>query len=547
MFNALKDNIPGKKNSLYNIAIYVIIGLGILFRAYHYFDNRSLWEDEIYLSTGLVKLSIPELFTKTLDFQQKAPMGYAMMAKLCIILFGQKEMALRLYPFICGCAALFFFVPVAKYFLKPAGVLVALALLALTPTMIYHTVEAKQYVTEMLATILILLFYTRYHDKTDRISLIKWALSGVIIVWFSYSSIFILVGVAFTAGLRLLIKKEWGLLVKLSLVFIAWFASFVIYYLIFTIKDAHTPWLVWFFENHDAFMPHSGAAVAWLVHRFIAFYNYPMGLSWEVIYAAKTVFMQMLIRMVFIPILFTIAGIIYLYKTNRKLLLLIVSILGIVLLASAIKQYPFHERLTVFLTPLVILLLAAGCEFFFQKSLSKPVWPCILVLLLLLGPIKNDIAQTLNPGLFGDYKKSYQREALTMINNNIMPGDLVYVYWNDLPGYRFYKNVYHFKFTAIEGKDHRFEVNNFNDYFVKLDRDFSELIGHKRVWIVNNKGIDIVIGEFIGDPAYYYKKNDGPQRFMEHISGMGRELEHFEPSLNNETDISVRLMDFSKK
>jgi len=464
-----------------------------------------------------------------------------------MMLFGQNEIALRLYPFICGCAALFFFVTVAKYFFKPAGVLVAIALLAFAPTMIYHSVEAKQYVTEMLATILILLFCTRYYDKTETASLIKWALSGIIIVWFSYSSIFILAGVAFTVGLPILVKKQWHLLFKLAMVFFGWFTSFIIYYLIFTAKDAHTPWLVWFFVKHDAFMPDNSGAAGWLIHRFIAFYNYPMGLSWVVIYSAKSVFMQMLTRMVFIPILFTLLGIYYLRLTDRKLLLLIVSIIGIVLLASAIKQYPFHERLTVFLTTLIILLLAAGTEFIFQVQPSKRFVQVILVLLLLFGPLKNDVAQTINPGLFGDYKKSYQREALSLINDHFKPGDLVYVYWNDLPGYRLYQKMYHFKFNAIEGKDHRYEVKNFNDYFAKLDTDLDALKGHPRVWIVNNKGIDIAIGDFIGDPAYYYQFNDGPKRFMDHISGMGKELEHFTPLQNNETDISVRLMDFSGK
>lgn len=544
----LKNNLSEKNNKSYQIAIWVIVGLGILFRLFHYFDDRSLWEDEIYLSTGLVKLSLVELFTKTLDFQQKAPMGYAVMAKLCLMMLGNNEMGLRLYPLICGIAAVLIAVPVGKYFFKPVGALVMIALVALAPTMIYHSVEAKQYGTEAMATILILWLYTKYHDKSDAASLIKWALAGAVIVWFSYSSVFVFAGVAVTVGLPLLLKRQWNWLFKLIFVAIAWFGSFILYYLIFTAKDAHSPWLVWFFESHDAFVPRSGKAITWLLHRFIAFYNYPSGLSWALIYDSQSALKQMLTRMVFVPIILTVIGVCYLFRANRRLLLLVGSIFGIVLFASFIKLYPFHERLTMFLTPLVFLILAAGCDGLFSKSTStKLIWQTILVLMLLFGPVKTDIAQVLNPGLLGEYKKSYQSEALTMVEREMKPGDLIYVYWNDLPGYHFYKLIHRINFTAIEGKDRRFEAKSFDDYFTRLDQDLAPLKGHNRVWVIQNRGIDIVTGEFVGDPAWYYKYNDGAQRFMDHISGMGKEVEHFIPTHGNPPDISVRLMDFSVK
>lgn len=538
-----KQNVYSNVNTrpAYKTTICLIIIAGIAFRLYHYFYNRSLWEDEIYLSTGIEHYTLSQLFTSQLDFQQKAPIGYLVIVKLITMLLGGKEMELRLFPMLCGIASLFCFVSVAKHFLKPAGVLVALALVAFAPTLVYHAVEAKQYAVEFLATIIILQLYVKYYNRTDTRSLLAWGLWGAVIVWFSYSSVFILAGVAATVGLRAIIHKHWSRLGLLMFPFILWFGSFAVNYMIFTQKDAHTGWLVFFFVSHHAFMPLSGSMPAWLLRQIFAFFNYPLGLSWFTVYNNPSRIYQALLRMTVVPIFFSVLGTIYLLRTNRKLLFLIVITFAIVLVASAIKLYPFTERLILFLSPLAILLIAAGCESIYFKD-KMGVWQTVLVALLLFGPVKNIVAQTIHPSLFGDYKKSYQREALLYLNDHYQPGDVVYVYWNDLPGYRLYKKMYDLKFTAIEGNDYRHQANSFDSYFRMVDGEVKPLLANKRVWIVQNNYIDIPIGDYIGDPAWYYQHHDGPKRFHDYIMQTGRVKDEFRPMDRDFSDIGVMLL-----
>jgi 4-amino-4-deoxy-L-arabinose transferase-like glycosyltransferase len=533
------------KNSIYKTAVWAIITIGVFLRLFHYFNNRSLWEDEIYLSTGIVKLHISQLVHQSLDFQQKAPIGYLLVVKIFTMIFGPREMGLRLFPLICGIASLFVFWKVARYFFGNLGVLVCVGILALAPPLVYHSVEAKQYAVELFATILLLYTYTRYNKRADIRSLFIWGLWGAVIAWFSYSSVFIMAGLAFTMGLNYLIKKEWKTIFKLAVPFAIWFGSFAVNYIIFTQKDAHTGWLVYFFVNHDAFMPLSGDAVRWLMDHFAGFFNYPLGLSWIVEYK-QGIFHQLLYRMAWVPIIFSLLGIYYLLKNDRKLLVLIVSTFLIVFAASVIKLYPFHERLTVFLAPLVILLLAAGCEVEFTGRIFKNAWRWALVLLMLTGPAENSFAAVFNTGLFGDYKKSYHREAFTYLNNHFRPGDTVYVYWNDLPAWRFYKRVYPFKYSAFEGTDFRYISHNFNEYFAKLDTEIKPFMGKKRVWVVSNNNFDIEIGDYIGQPQWYYVHDDGVQRFNKWLLGKGKVLGEFK--INDPgavSNISVRLMDLS--
>jgi len=533
------------KSDIYTVIVWLLIALGIFLRLFHYFNNRSLWEDEVYLSTGIDKLSFSQLLHQPLDFQQKAPIGYLLVVKLCTLVFGPREMGLRFFQLVSGIASLFVFLPVARKFLENLGLMVAIGILALAPPLVYHSVEAKQYGVELFGTILLLYTYVRYNDKTDMRSLLTWGVWGAVIVWFSYSSVFIMAGMALTIGLKYLIEKQWHMLPKLVVVFVLWFGSFAVNYIVFTQKDAHTGWLVDFFIHHDAFVPMSSAAGSWLASHFVGFFNYPLGLSWAVVYNHGALY-QLFYRVAWVPMIFSLLGVYYLLKHNKWLLLLIFGTFLIVLVASAVKLYPFHERLTVFLAPLTILLLASGCEIIFTDNHFKKIARWALVLILLIGPAKNSFAAVFNTGLFGDYKKSYHREAFLYLNNHFQPGDTVYVYWNDLPAWKLYKKLYPLKYTAKEGTDFRYTSHSFPEYFTKLDSELKPFMGKKRVWIVSNNNFDIEIGDYIGQPKWYYVKDDGVKRFDQWLLSKGKLIDSYKPNDPGiVSNISIRLMDFS--
>ena len=214
--------------------MWVLIAAGIGLRLFHYFYNRSLWIDEVYLSTSLVQMDFWQLATEELAYQQKAPIGFLWLVKLVVLLFGNGEMALRLVPLLSGIAALFVFRPVAKCMLKPLGAVLAMALLALAPVLVYHSVEMKQYSTEMLASVLSLYLYLKFHEKLALKSLLIWGFAGAIILWFSYSSIFLLAGIGIGLSLHYLLKKQWKPLFLSLIPFGLWFFSFALNFYLFT-------------------------------------------------------------------------------------------------------------------------------------------------------------------------------------------------------------------------------------------------------------------------------------------------------------------------
>ncbi|MDB5261441.1 MAG: hypothetical protein JWQ14_722 [Adhaeribacter sp.] len=537
----------GSTGPTYPLLLIILLVLGIFLRVFHWLDNRSLWIDEIYLATSLIKMNFKELLAPYLDYEQKAPVGFLWLVRACVLLFGKNEMALRLVPLLTGIGSLFLFLPVARYFLNPLGVVVALGILALAPPLLYHAVEIKQYGFELFAAILVMYLYTRYHTRRDYGSLLRWGIAGAAVIWFSYTSIFLLAGMAGGIGLYYLLKKEWPALFCSLIPFTMWMVSFAVNYFLFTYQHAGSEWLLIWFRTYAGFMPFPPTSVAdlgWFVQKLFSTIHYPLGLSWYSLHFEYNALLRILLRMALLPILFLAVGLYGYFKHDKKVFLVMVLPVGLHLFASGLEMYPFFDRLTVYLAPLLILIIARGCEQVVSLFPARQrFWRYVLPILLLAGPLVNSGRQVANPALFGDYKKSYQREALLYINDHYKPGDVVYVYWNNYPAYNFYKNAYGLKFDALLGRDVRDVSKNHEEYFNNLQPDLAALAGKSRVWVTYNTFAMNKIGDIEGQPAWYYQdKLKTLQMIQATFDAMGKKLDSYKA-----TDMQVNLYDMTAK
>lgn len=487
----------------------IFIILGIALRLFHFFDNRSLWNDEMYLASSLVRLNLWELATSPLDYEQKAPLGFLWAVKLCVILFGKSEMALRLFPLLCGIATLFIFRPVAHYFLRPVAAVAAMGIMAFSPLIIYHAVEIKQYSTELLASVFLLALYCRYHQKTNNKSLFLYGILGAVTVWFSFSSVFMLVGIALGTCIYLALKKNWSLLFRSMIPFGIWAVSFGISYVLFVKNHPAKEWLVEWFALSHGFMPlppKSAADMSWFVHKLFGIFHYPLGLSWVSLPPETAPVPRLLARMAIVPLALLVAGLVAFWRGGKKHLLVFSMPILLHLLASGVQAFPFLERLTFYLAPIFILLIARGVQVVTDFFPTKQWLAYLLVGLLLFGPVFNIFRQTMDTSMFADFKKSYDRETLLYIDQHAQPGDVVYVYWNNLVPYRYYKDNYGLKFKAVEGADHKFSATNVDEYMKLVEQDVQRLSGAKRVWLIYNKILpNGKIGDRMYDPEWYFK------------------------------------------
>ncbi|MEQ7799522.1 glycosyltransferase family 39 protein [Pedobacter sp. ASV1-7] len=531
----------------YDVTLYLVLFLGTTFRLFHFFYNHSLWMDEVYLSTSLVKMNYKELLSQPLYYQQKAPVGFLILVKSILNIFGNKEIYLRIIPLISGTTAMFLFVPVAKHFLKRQGVYVAVSIFALSPALIFHSVEIKQYSTELLGSILSYLAFIHYNNPSNTKNLLKsrfiWGAIGAIIIWFSYSSIFILVGIAIGLSIQQLTLRKWRTFFLNAIPFIFWGLSFCINYFIFTHKHAESAWIAYWFRSYNNFMPLLPTSIAeflWFPMNLYRMLDYPLGLLWNFNALSDNQAINMALKMPFIGITLLFLGLYAILKNLRANAFVLIPPIILMLIASGMELYPLTERFWVFISPIFIIFIAQGFQYLSRFIRSKRII-LLIYLIIIAGPLIQSVQLALKPQSFYIHKKSFQKEALNYVNSQFKSGDIVYVYWNNLPGYKLYKEMYGYKFKAIEGKDYRQSSIDFNDYINHLKPDFKLLKNAKRVWVIYNKQFLTDIGDKLDDPAWYYNSEEiPPLHLIKEFGKYGKTKNAYES-----TDISVYLVEWN--
>jgi hypothetical protein len=513
--------------SHFKICAAVFISLGILIRLFHYFYNRSLWMDEVYLSSSLIHMNYYELLTQQLEYQQKAPLGFLLAIKTFTIALGNTETALRLFSLISGILSLFLFIPVAKYFTTKTGVIIGLGIIAFSPALIFHSVEIKQYQAEMLATLLVFYSYIKYNGSNSYAEAIIWGSIGAVIIWFSYSSVFVLFGISATIIIGRFFTKDHKFILVELIPSLIWLISFLLNFMLFTHKHAESKWIVYWFDYYKTFMPfppNSIADLKWFPFTIYHLLDYPLGLTWR-FYELDIAFMNLRALSAALPLLMLFLGLYASFK--NKFLLLLCSPFVLVFMASGLKLYPLTERFWVFISPIVIILIAKGYVWL-TTALQQKIIGWIVLTLLLIGPFLNSAVYMVHPEEFLYHKRSFQREALEYINRNFQSGDIVYVYWNDLPGFKLYEGISNLKFSAVKGLDHRYSSINYTNYLNKLKSDFRVFNGKKRIWLIYNDYYRTDIGDRIDEPKWYYLKDQAPiERTIKYLSVFGDQKEVF--------------------
>ncbi|MCZ4222989.1 glycosyltransferase family 39 protein [Pedobacter rhodius] len=528
--SALKDKFS------YYLFLSIIV-LGVFLRLYHYFINRSLWLDEGYLTSSLLNFNFQQLVTKPLDYQQKAPIGFLLIVKLFLNIFGYNEYGLRIVPLLSGLLSILIFIPVTKYFLKSTGILVAVAILCISPAFVYHSVEIKQYSTELLCSILSFYLFIKYRTQNGFKEIIIWSLGGGIILWFSFSAIFILGGISLGLSVYYLITKQWNILFRSFIPFITWLVSFILLFVFFINKTPDAEWVINWFRFYGDFMPlppKSVSDLSWFFKSFYRMLDYPMGLLWDFFESGTQTHSYVpFIKMPFLPFIFLGAGIYFCFKKSLQNFNVLVFPLLLVLLASGLELYPLTERFWLFLTPILMIFIGMGLDCLIKRKPLK----IIIVILLLISPVIQSFQSIRNSAAFYKHKKSYQKESFDMINKEFKAGDAVYVYWNELPGFKVYSNLKKYKFNAIEGQDFRWNSANLADYNTNLSSDFKKFKNNKRVWVIFNNKFLSNVGDPISMPKWYYENKNLPAANLKtELSKIGKFIK-----TSNTADVSVYL------
>jgi hypothetical protein len=448
------------KQTKFYLAITLIICLiGLFLRAYFFAMGRSLWLDEAMLALNIVKRSFLDLF-RPLDFNQGAPIGFLLLLKTVSNLFGCSDYTLRIIPFIVGLASIPVMCLVSEQFVGKPYALISLGLFSISPKLIYYSSELKQYGTDVLTALIILWAALKCLDyKANLRTLVVFGIVGSIAIWMSHPSLFVFGGACLTMGLTFTLKRDSRRLLWLICVGVVYIIDVALIYFINLRHLASNKHLISYWSSSFAPLP-PWSNFSWYYYALIGMLRNPATLPISVI----------------VGVLLIVGAFSFVLRGWQLMLILIAPFL-LTLIASALKKYPFGDRLLLFLLPILFLLLAEGTKIVRTILLKMNRYladiTCIsLVVYLLYNPITIVYSNLQNPPL-GEHIKP----VMEYLSENRLVTDLIYVYYGAIPAFEFYRPFYGFNEREyIKGISSREEP-------AKYIEDIKKLKGN-RVWFV---------------------------------------------------------------
>ena len=188
------------------LSLELLAAMGSLLRLRQFASGRSVWIDEVKLGENFMRLGFPEILFSRLSNGQSAPPGYLLATQSAVGLLGRSDQVLRLVALLAGLATGGLAVFVARRVLdRGLTQVVFVAMVALSPSLIYYANEIKQYSSDSLAAMSILAMWaTRDSPRTS----ICWAVGGSLVAISSAPGVIGLVGLAVAVAVEQMPRRN---------------------------------------------------------------------------------------------------------------------------------------------------------------------------------------------------------------------------------------------------------------------------------------------------------------------------------------------------
>lgn len=458
------------------IAYWLIVVLGVTLWLLNWWANRPLFIDEVNVARNLYDRSFTGLFLP-LDHQQYAPPFYLVMAKSCGELFGYGERALRLPSLLGGAIAIIGLTRAGKQLKLKGWLLLPLALLFVNPTVLRYVSEVKPYSLDVgIASMLI-----AYAVK-DRAPSWKWVVIGVMVLWFSLPSCFVLAAVGIVALLESKRKDRW----KWVGVSGSWVLSLTVLYLLVLKPSIGSNYLNNFHEPY--------------------FFSLPFTSDFDLLKSLSLLVAQPRLAFGFTVVAIIWSGIVLLYALarmrNRVSALLILPLI-IVFLASSLGYYSLITRLMLFTLPGWWLLAAIASQKMGEELLNGGYYKYLPILLWGATLTGTNVARHyVAPNKFSD-----SRKLVASIDTSYTP----ILDHASLPAYDYYHRIHpedkdqtaHQQPTVQNLKDQPIPGRYVMLYEVLTPQSLRNRINRDSTWAANHGAVEIQLDSFFRAAALY--------------------------------------------
>lgn len=339
----MKEMIGKVKDIAFKSVILLIAMLGVWLRVLVYSFNRSLWMDEAALANNL---TLPHTILDNMQYQQAAPPLFKLVSLFNVQTFGDTEYVYRLFPLLCGIAAIgVFWLIVKKVFSSKLAQIAAMAMFSVNYLLIYYSSEFKQYSSDVLFALLLVYFALKINIKTCTPRCIALlAVFYASVFWMSHASLFVLAGI--------FLYHLFGLFMNDDFVFERPNRHGLIRFISLYLPAGMSFAALWFLHLHTV-------ASSDFMHSYWAEYFINSSENLLKTFSATT-------EMVFFPnktyltiALVIVLGLICLFKHNVKNACVLTLPFFVLLAASYFGFYPLGYRLILFVVPLILIYYCA--------------------------------------------------------------------------------------------------------------------------------------------------------------------------------------------
>lgn len=411
IFEVYRDWIP-----------YIIIGVGILLRIVVFIQNRSLEVDEANVARNIFERGFAGLLSP-LSYQQFAPPGFLWMLEIFTNLFGFGEQAFRIFLLLCGIVYLWLFYLVLRHFVSNSVSWYPLALLATGYIYIYYATEIKQYASDVLIGVGLLLMALQVHlDATKPLKfLLLWLGTAIVAMWFSMPSVFILSGIGLYYLYPAIVEKS-GKLKWIIAVIIGWALLFAGYYFLFLERGIVSEELKMYHERYFIELVPTSPASREKTYTLLKILM--MDAAGDI--SPSTLFNTILF--------FTGIGVL-IYKHKAKAFLLVTPVIALYV-AAAFQQFTLLARVVMFIMPVMLILIAVGFNTIFNIPNIAPKLVLIALALFNIGNF-HSLKYFSEPLLFEE-----MRDALYEVKREQIPPERFHVNALLEPAFIYYTTIH---------------------------------------------------------------------------------------------------------
>jgi len=388
------------------LALALIGALGLIFRLSD-LAARDLWTDEAWVALAALKASP----AAALAAGQSTPPFYLLTVWAAAKLVGGQEWVLRSLSFAFGVGTLLVIWRLARALTSRSVSLLALAVVACSPIMVYYSKELKQYSGDAFFAVLVFYLAERLRASDGHRGWTALALTGLIGLGFSHTLVFCLPAAGLILWLSLPAARA-----RLTLQGGLWVLAFGAYYFLFFRHGMDSELVAYWGQDYPDFSG-LGPFFIWLGGALCRYFWYFLG-EWGPFWGPP----------------FLLLGAYALWRRAQARVLVywgfpILLAFG----AAALHRYPFMahyggNRLMLFSAPLFYLMVTAGaCLVFSWLWQQRHRW----VAAVLAGALLFSLNPLALPG--ENLRPLMNREEIspliTRLEQELQPRDWVYVYY----------------------------------------------------------------------------------------------------------------------